>query len=225
MITYLYHKRHIKTGLNYFGKTKNDPYTYTGSGAYWKSHLKKHGKDIETVQIWKFDNLEECSKFALEFSKKYNIVESKDWANLINEDGLGGGQPKGRSKSVEHRKKISDSKLGKPATQAQLDSLRRSRENRIYTPMSIQSKEKLRNSKIGKKATFETKEKLRLDRIRRFEKNQRLYILISPTEKIFILYSISMKQFCLDNGINYSAMVQAARRGIQHRGWKIQRIG
>jgi hypothetical protein len=33
MITYLYHKRHKQTGLNYFGKTIRDPYVYRGSGS------------------------------------------------------------------------------------------------------------------------------------------------------------------------------------------------
>jgi len=91
MITYLYHKRHLKTGLNYFGKTKTDPYNYRGSGVYWNDHLRKHGYDVETVQVWEFDNLEECSRFALEFSKKHNIVESKEWANLCPENGFDGG--------------------------------------------------------------------------------------------------------------------------------------
>ena len=91
MITYLYHKRHKLTGLNYFGKTIRDPYTYHGSGVYWNSHLEKHGADIETVQVWEFNNIAECSKFATDFSTINNIVESKDWANLIVENGTTGG--------------------------------------------------------------------------------------------------------------------------------------
>jgi hypothetical protein len=91
MNIYLYHKRHTITNLNYFGKTKNDPYTYNGSGVYWNNHLRKHGKHIETVQVWKFDNLDECSKFAIDFSNKNNIVESTEWANLCIENALSGG--------------------------------------------------------------------------------------------------------------------------------------
>ena len=88
MITYLYHKQHKQTGLNYFGKTTKDPQHYRGSGKYWLSHLKKHGNDIETLQVWKFTDIDECSKFALEFSFKHNIVESNNWANLRFENGL-----------------------------------------------------------------------------------------------------------------------------------------
>lgn len=91
MITYLYHKIHVKTGLNYFGKTTQNPYKYNGSGVVWRRHLKKHGNHVDTIQVWEFENLEECSKFALEFSIKNDIVNSKVWANLCLENGLDGG--------------------------------------------------------------------------------------------------------------------------------------
>lgn len=91
MIIYLYHKKHKITGLNYFGKTKQDPLSYDGSGVYWSDHLRKHGRLIETVKVWKFNDLSECSKFAIDFSLKNNIVESNDWANLCIENGLDGG--------------------------------------------------------------------------------------------------------------------------------------
>lgn len=92
MTIYLYHKRHKITGLNYFGKTKgSDPIGYLGSGVYWRSHLTVHGEEVETLQLWEFDNQDECSKFAINFSITNNIVESEDWANLCIEDGIGGG--------------------------------------------------------------------------------------------------------------------------------------
>jgi hypothetical protein len=91
MIIYLYHKRHRTTGLNYFGKTTNNPYIYNGSGVYWRDHLNKHGIDIETLQVWEFSDIRECSKFAIEFSIQNNIVKSDQWANLCIENGLDGG--------------------------------------------------------------------------------------------------------------------------------------
>lgn len=114
MNIYLYHKRHRKTGLNYFGKTTVDPYNYTGSGKYWKRHLNKHGLDIETIFVCKFQNQEECTKFALQFSIKNNIVESTEWANLKLEDGRDGGDP-----GPIGRRKIAESKLGRKHTPAQ----------------------------------------------------------------------------------------------------------
>ena len=49
--TYLYVKTHNITGLKYFGKTTNDPYTYYGSGKYWLLHLKKHGYNISCQPV------------------------------------------------------------------------------------------------------------------------------------------------------------------------------
>lgn len=128
MITYLYHKRHKLTGLNYFGKTTRNPYTYNGSGKYWNAHLKKHGTEIETVQVWEFTDLNTCSLFAVSFSAEHNIVESKEWANLIVENGITGGynlaaytngsrakkgnKLKGRVYSAETLTKMSRSKQG-----------------------------------------------------------------------------------------------------------------
>lgn len=91
MIVYLYVKEHQITGLKYFGRTTcNDPLKYTGSGKYWKNHLNKHGYDVITTNLWKFNNLEECSTFAIQFSLDNNIVTSNEWANLIPENGLQG---------------------------------------------------------------------------------------------------------------------------------------
>jgi len=89
--TFLYLKQHNQTGLKYFGKTVQNPYTYKGSGVYWTSHLEKHGDDVTTLWTKPFTNKQKLTKFATAYSKKHNIVESKDYANLIIEDGFTGG--------------------------------------------------------------------------------------------------------------------------------------
>jgi hypothetical protein len=90
MTVYLYAKQHRDTGLRYFGKTKNNPYTYKGSGTYWKRHLKTHGNNVETTWVHAYEDEETLIKEALFFSKVYNIVESDEWANLNPENGLDG---------------------------------------------------------------------------------------------------------------------------------------
>ena len=70
-----------------------DPYVYLGSGKYWRRHLIAHGKDIDTTNVWEFDSIESCEKFALEFSINHNIVESVEWANLRPENGRDGRAP------------------------------------------------------------------------------------------------------------------------------------
>jgi hypothetical protein len=110
---YLYVKTHNITGLKYFGKTtRKDPYKYKGSGIYWKKHLKKYGNNFHTVIIGIFDNETECEKVALDFSNKNNIVNSEQWANLKEENGLD-GSPKGLKFSDSHKEKIRQSRLGK----------------------------------------------------------------------------------------------------------------
>jgi len=89
--TYLYLKKHNQTGLKYFGKTVRNPESYAGSGVYWNHHLKKHGDDVSTVWTKPFTDKKELVKYALDYSKKHNIVESSDYANLKDEDGLMGG--------------------------------------------------------------------------------------------------------------------------------------
>lgn len=105
--TFLYIKRHTKTGLLYFGKTVNKDVTkYLGSGSYWKAHIRKHGKEfVETLWYCLYLDENSVKEAADSFSEMYLIVESKSWANLIKETGLDrGGIPKGKKQSLEQRK-------------------------------------------------------------------------------------------------------------------------
>ena len=87
MTIYLYVKTHNITGLKYLGKTIQDPYTYPGSGIHWKNHITHHGNDVTTDILYYTPSQEDFKQVALWFSKKWNIVKSDEWANLIEEDG------------------------------------------------------------------------------------------------------------------------------------------
>lgn len=94
--TTLYVKIHCVTGTKYFGKTSryhdwDDVHKYSGSGKWWTRHLKQHGKHYITVIIGYYTDRDECKRVALNFSIVNNIRESRDWANLIYENGLDGG--------------------------------------------------------------------------------------------------------------------------------------
>lgn len=90
---YFYVASHSKTGLKYFGKTNKKSSSYKGSGLYWTSHIKKHGREHVLVEyVASFDNQEEATEFGLKFSADNNIVESNEWANLIPENGISGGR-------------------------------------------------------------------------------------------------------------------------------------
>jgi len=108
MTIYLYVKTHRVTKLKYFGKTVRDPYKYRGSGKYWKAHLKVHGYDIDTVVIAEYQNTEEAKDFALTFSKNNDIVNSSEWANLIEENAVNGGDA---SKNIDYSYLIGNSHM------------------------------------------------------------------------------------------------------------------
>lgn len=100
-ITYLYAKQHNVTGLRYFGKTQHNPYKYKGSGTYWVSHCRKHGWDVTTTWVQAYTDNQLLNEEALFFSTVYDIVKSKEWANLRPENGLdrvvaGGPGPKSK---------------------------------------------------------------------------------------------------------------------------------
>jgi hypothetical protein len=96
-IYYLMVKTHKITGLKYLCQTKRkDPYKYLGSGEYWNSHLRKHGKTIMTDIIHECETKEELSERGLYYSNIWDVVNAKDefgkkiWANLKPESGDGG---------------------------------------------------------------------------------------------------------------------------------------
>jgi hypothetical protein len=100
---YLLLKTHNDTGLKYLCRhiTINEGtcYTYKGSGIVWTRHLKKHGNNVTTEILAKCNTIEEAKVLGLHYSEKWNIVESKEFANLVPEEGQGGPEP------VKHRKK------------------------------------------------------------------------------------------------------------------------
>ncbi len=89
----LYVKCHNDTNLQYFGKTtKDDVNSYMGSGLYWSNHIKKHSYNVKTMIVGRFQEDDpSLVEFSLGFSAANGIVKSSDWANLVNETGLGGG--------------------------------------------------------------------------------------------------------------------------------------
>lgn len=87
---YLYVKTHLKTGLKYLGKTEQNPYTYRGSGNRWINHITKHGYDVWTNIVFQTEIKEELKQMGIYYSTLWNIVDSKEWANLRIEEGDGG---------------------------------------------------------------------------------------------------------------------------------------
>ena len=120
MVYYLYVKTHNKTGLKYLGQTKkNNPIGYKGSGIRWTNHLKKHGYNVTTEIIGAFDILEDLAVAGKFWSKYWNVVESDEWANLMEEAGNSGFL--GGHHSEDWKKELSKRLAGKPTGKSRPD--------------------------------------------------------------------------------------------------------
>lgn len=103
---YLLLKIHNKTGLNYLCKrvTKYEKtcYTYHGSGKRWRNHISKHGYDVTTIILGKFDNIQDFKNLANFYNKLWSVGNTKEFGNIIPEQGDGGNTWKGPT--VEQRR-------------------------------------------------------------------------------------------------------------------------
>jgi len=205
--TWLYIKQHTVTGLKYFGKTTRNPEKYKGSGKRWVNHIAVHRNTVKTVWSRLFTSKPELVEFALNFSKENNIVESEEWANLMPENGLDGGSPKGTNK-------------GRPCSEQARQNLANSRKNRIYTPMSKESKEKLRNSKIGKQITVETREKLKLARAKQFASDDIRFTIICPNNDSYNFNRLELRQFCKSHNLTYASLLAKGKQGKLYKGYR-----
>lgn len=97
MTIYLYKKTHNKTGLQYLGKTIQDPFKYKGSGKDWKSHLTEHGRSVKTEILKECSSQEELSYWGRYYSELWDVVNSSEWANRMPETGGGPGFESGEN--------------------------------------------------------------------------------------------------------------------------------
>jgi len=84
-------KIHNITGLKYLCySTKENFNEYLGSGKAWKRHIKKYGKNISTEVLFETENKQELIEKAKYFSNLFDVVNNKEFANLVPENGDGG---------------------------------------------------------------------------------------------------------------------------------------
>jgi len=110
--TALYVKTHNKTGLKYFGKTTRlmKIHSYRGSGLHWSRHLKTHGNDYTTELLGIWHDADRLKEFAIKFCNDHDVVKSKEWANMVLEEGLQGAAngETNISKRADVREKMSE---------------------------------------------------------------------------------------------------------------------
>ena len=155
MTIYLYKKTHNITGLNYLGKTvSKDPHAYKGSGVRWSHHIKKHGYDVTTEILKECQTENELIEWGLYYSKLWNVVESKDWANLQEEAGPRGSWSKESKEKLSNTKKKELSKLTKTELSDRMKNSCTSKKS-----WTAERKEKISKANTGKKRSVESRKK------------------------------------------------------------------
>lgn len=177
---YLYLKE--SKGYKYLGKftsRKNRPnftvYDYIGSGTVWKQHLKKHkltAEDITTTVLLETDSIEELKEVALYYSEKFQVESSKEFANLVPEDGANPCKYVDFSKrdSPEWRRKLSEAKKGIKFTEEHKKKLSEAKKgrspwNKGLTDLPKQSKELVEKRATAISKAYEKKRREKFDPI------------------------------------------------------------
>lgn len=165
---YLYIKE-SPLGLKYLGKTTaNDPFSYMGSGTYWLKHIKKHKftkEDIKTIILLETSDTEELKRVGIYYSELWDIVNSKDFANLTIECGDGGQTMTSELLSIKAKERWSD-----PIYREKMSSMRKGRsvwnssKTNVYSDDTLN---KMRDKKIGISLTAEHKEKIKAGNLNR----------------------------------------------------------
>jgi hypothetical protein len=167
-------------GLKYLGKTVNqDVYKYMGSGTRWKKHILKHAltsEDIKTTILLETTDVSILKEVGEYYSDLWNIVESKDFANLRPENGDGGwGHIKGVPKTkewkeliskrqipLEERKKRSESQKGRKHSEESKKKMSIARSSQKDSPERIKKRaDSISKVKKGKPLTELHKQALR----------------------------------------------------------------
>lgn len=136
MTYFLMVKKAYPTGLMYLCQTSlPDPYTYKGSGKRWLNHYRAHRPHIVTWVICECESLEDLRAAGIFYSKLWNVVESDDWANLREEDGMGGGSGKvGRTWKVKDTSRMRGPK-DRTSEACQISNLKASERMTLNNPM------------------------------------------------------------------------------------------
>ena len=226
--TYLYIKQHEVTGLKYFGKTtRSESFlleNYKGSGKHWTRHINKHGVDkVNTIWYSLFTNRDDLIEFATFFSEEFDIVKSKQWANILPENGIDGGsngrpgwvpsdstrdiwrkQRTGRKDSIDTKFKKSQSQKGRTPTYGSLGF------------KHSESERAARSVRMTDRANrIEVKGEVRA----RFSKK---FSITCPNGNTIEV--VGLRKWCIDNNLSYGAMWNAMNRGKSHKGYSILRV-
>jgi hypothetical protein len=229
MKTYYLYLKQSPLGLKYLGITTRDPYKYLGSGKYWRRHLKAHkfsALDVKTEIVFSSIIEKEVNTVALEYSEKFNIVESKDFANLMPESGM--DCTLGRPCSEETKLKISESNKGRQPSKETVAKILKNRKSNKGFKHSEETKRKLSELRKGKTLSKETIEKMRAktkgSRLKANFKKVHQYDLKGNYLKSFPSITDAIKE-CPYDIYNAASGRHSTAGGFQWRLYKQENIG
>lgn len=154
-------KQHKSTGLKYlcyhFG-THENAFIYKGSGSYWTNHLRKHGKDITTIILLETENKDQATECGLKYSELWDVVNSKDFANLTVECCQTTAEPLKRPEVVLRRIKSFKRRIKEDGLTEREKS---SRKKGVVAMQSADSREKAAKSLLSTWSNPEKNQKLR----------------------------------------------------------------
>jgi hypothetical protein len=185
----------------------DDPHKYKGSGKHWKRHIRIHGYKVDTEIYFQSENVDEAAQIAIKFSKENNIVESKEWANMIEENCIIGWS-KGVVFSEEHKQN-----LRKPKS--------------ISYPKSEEHKRKIGKAQKGVPRPYVTILKKGVPRPTHVKEAMiswriRIWIVTDPIDNKQEI--INLKKFCREHELDSAAMQRVANGTVkQHKGWRCER--
>ncbi len=176
-IIYLYLKE--VPGLKYLGITTQNPYTYRGSGKYWINHLRSNkitSRNIKTTILFETLDRKELITNCNYYSNLWDVKNSKEFANLISEDGDCSINVIKQSK--ESREKQASKIRGISRPEYVRKAISKGHLNKI---VKESTKEKLRNINLGKKQSLNTRIKKSKYPVLQIDKNTNKVLFEYPT--------------------------------------------
>ena len=201
---YIYIKESPK-GLKYLGKTVRNPYTYLGSGTRWKAHIKKNNytyKDTKTTILYETVSKEKLKEVGLYYSKLYDVTNRKDWANLMDEKGDGGGQMTGKFHKESTKVLMGKSKIGDNNPMKRPEVVEKARKSREGYRPTEETKEKTRQALVGRKRPVEVVEKIKKGLTGRKLSSSHIKALKGPRKPYGKQATVKCKYCQVEGGVN-----------------------
>ena len=196
-----------------------------------ETSLKKHGNNVSTIIIASYSEEHDLlTKHALNFSKLFNIIESSEWANLINENGLDGNCPgtKFKPETIEKFKKVHKGRpsyhKGKTLKEVYGDEKATKWINKMKHSKYHSSK--TYEERFGDKRAQEVKAKISKKTAGKNNPNATKWKLISPDNEIIITNDLktTLQQLQLPYGtLKDSAFYKRPVKRGKAKGWKLER--